>query len=62
MYAAVVFVSSPLGYAAMAINSQNNHKMAAFISESDITKPISDYEKMLKYWENYFSVDLEYIF
>jgi hypothetical protein len=34
-----------------ARNSQNVHKMAAFIGESDITKPISDYGKMLKYRE-----------
>ncbi len=33
-------------------DSQNNHKMAAFIGESDTTKPISDYGKMLKYREN----------
>ncbi len=30
----------------------------AFIGESDITKPISDYGKMLKYRENDISVDL----
>ncbi len=35
-----------------ARNSQNNHKMAAFIGESDITKPIYDNGKMLKYREN----------
>ncbi len=32
--------------------------MAAFIGESDITKTISDYGKMLKYRENDTSVDL----
>ncbi len=36
-----------------ALNSQNNHKMMAFIGESDIIKPISDYDKMLKYREKY---------
>ncbi len=36
-----------------ARNSQNNHKMVAFIGESDITKPISDYGKMLKYRDKY---------
>ncbi len=39
--------------------------MAAFIGEFDITKPISDYGKMLKYqekfWENDISVDLNCI-
>ncbi len=52
VHAAVVFVSSPLRRASMAILraiSQNNHKMAAFIGESDITKLISDYGKMDKY-------------
>ncbi len=41
-----------------ARNSHNNLKMAAFICKSDITKPISDYGKMLKYWENDISVNL----
>jgi len=31
-----------------ARNSQNTHKTAQFIGKSDITKPISDYGKMLK--------------
>ncbi|ROI82002.1 hypothetical protein DPX16_22237 [Anabarilius grahami] len=30
-----------------ARNSQNTHKMVAFIGKSDITKPISDYGKMV---------------
>ncbi len=32
--------------------------MEAFIGESDITKPISDYGKMLKYLEKYLENDI----
>ncbi len=32
--------------------------MAAFIGESDITKPISDNGKMLKYRERYHETDI----
>ncbi len=41
-----------------ARDSQNTQKMALFIGESDITKPISDYGKMLKYLGKYREIDI----
>ncbi len=59
MHAAVVVVSSPLRRAAMVILRAI---LKTFIGESEITKPISDYGKMLKhrgkYRESDISVDL----
>ncbi len=52
---AVVFVSSPLRHAAIAILRTN---IKTFIGESNITKPISDNGKMLKYRQIDISVNV----